>query len=396
MTSRPRLTTPLLGALSFFAAVGPLATDMYLASFTEIAVDLGTAPSSVQLTLTAFLLGMGFGQLFLGPLSDQFGRRPVLLWALAVFTAASVAMVFSPSISLFVLLRGIQGFAGAGGVVISRAIAVDLSEGPEAIRAISLIAMFVGLGPLIAPPLGGAISAVADWRAVLAAISVLAVAMLVLAATMVPESLPAHARRAAGIGTALGSFRALLGDRGFVTLMIVFGLGFGAMMAYISASPFIGQAMLGMPPFVYALGFAAGALGLILTNLLNARLAGRVETTRMLFAGTGLQLAAALALILAIANGWLAIPFFIAFAFTLTSGAALVMSNASALALARAGANRGSGSALLGAAQFAVGGFASPLVGAWGEHTALPMALFVLVAAMLGSAGALLHARRAG
>lgn len=394
MSARPKFTRGLLAVLSFLAATGPFATDMYLSSFTHIAQDLGAPASSVQLTLTAFLLGMGSGQLVLGPLSDQYGRRRILLAALAVFAATSIAMVFSPTIEVLIALRFVQGFAGAAGVVISRAIAVDLTEGAESIRAISLIALFVGLGPLLAPPVGGAIAAVSDWRMVLATLAALAVAMLVLAALFVPESLARDQRHAGGLSAAARNFAKLLRDRPFVLLMCVFGLGFGGMMAYISASPFVGQVVLGMSPFVYSLAFALGALAMITANTINARLAGRVPPTRMLLLGTILALTAGVALTTLALTDTLSPAAFIACAFTLTGGTGFIMSNASALALARAREARGSGSALLGAAQFAVGGVASPIVGAWGEHTALPMALFVLAVAVLAVGGALL-ARRA-
>ncbi|WP_053384888.1 multidrug effflux MFS transporter [Leucobacter celer] len=393
MAAPPKLTPGLLAVLSFLAAVGPFATDMYLASFTSIARDLGAQPSSVQLTLTAFLIGMGLGQLLLGPLSDQCGRRPVLVISLAVFAAASIAMVFSPNIAVFVALRAVQGIAGSAGVVVSRAIAVDLSEGAAAIRAISLIAMFVGLGPLVAPPIGGAVLAVGDWRTVLATLAAIATAMFVLAAVFVPESLPREARSGAGLRTALGNFGTMLGNGRFVLLMCVFGLGFGSMMSYISASPFVGQIVLGMPPILYSLAFAAGAAAMILANSINASLAGRVPAQRMMLIGSVLSLAAGVALTALSASGALSPVLFIVCAFTLTGGAGLTMSNASAIALSLSEEARGSGSALLGASQFAVGGLASPLVGAWGEHTALPMALFVLTASALACAGALRYVR---
>lgn len=390
MTARPKLTRGLLAVLSFLAATGPFATDMYLSSFTQIATDLGAPASSVQLTLTAFLFGMGFGQLVLGPLSDQWGRRGILLGALTVFALTSIAMVFSPTVEVLIGLRFLQGFAGAAGVVVSRAIAVDLTEGAAAIRAISLIAMFVGLGPLVAPPIGGAIAAVSDWRVVLATLAGLALTMVVLAALFVPESLPKERRNTAGLRSALGHFRALLSDPGFLLLMIVFALGFGGMMAYISASPFVGQVILGMPPFVYSLAFAAGAAAMVTANFINSRLAGKVPATRMLFLGTILAVLAGSGLTVLSATGALHPVTFILCAFLLTGGSGFIMSNASALALARARSAKGSGSALLGAGQFAVGGLASPIVGAWGEHTALPMAIFVLAAAVLACVGATL------
>ncbi|PRI11581.1 multidrug effflux MFS transporter [Leucobacter massiliensis] len=395
MPARPRLTRGLLAALAFVGAVGPLATDLYLASFTDIASELGAPAASVQLTLTAFLLGLGVGQLVLGPLSDQLGRRPVLVTAMGVFAASSIALAFTPGIELFIALRAVQGIAGASGMVIARAIVVDLAEGAAAVRAISLLVMLTSLGPLIAPPLGGVILTLGDWRAVLGVLAAAATAMFALAAALVPESLPPEQRTQAGMRTTLRSFGVLLRDARFVALVGIFALGFGSMMAYISASPFVGQLVLGMSALHYSLGFAAGATALILMNLLNAQLAGRVPAKRMLLIGCALVLGAGIALSALSVTGALSPPLFIACAFVLSGGAGLIMSNGSALALLRAGAHRGAASALLGAAQFAVGGLASPLVGAWGEHTAVPMALFVLAASALAFAGALAFRGRA-
>jgi len=387
MTPR-RLTPWLLATLGFLAAVGPFATDMYLASFTDIARDLGGTAASVQLTLTAFLLGIGAGQLVLGPVSDRRGRRPVLVTALAVFAASSIALVFSPSLPVFIVLRLVQGFSGAAGIVVSRAVAVDLSEGETAVRALSLMAMVGGLGPLLAPPIGGAIAELANWQAVLGVLAAIAVVMLVLAALVVPESLPPAQRHTGGFAALAGRFRALLTDRAFVGGMLAFATGFGAMMAYIAASPFVGQVVLRMSPFTYALAFAAGAVALVLSNSLNARIAPRVGPGRMLVIGVVMIAASALALTVLASTATLQIASFIVCAFVLTGGTGFTMSNASALALARADEARGSGAALLGASQFLVGAVVSPLVGLWGEHTALPMAVIALAFAVLALAAA--------
>ncbi|HAS31021.1 MAG TPA: Bcr/CflA family drug resistance efflux transporter, partial [Microbacterium sp.] len=181
VSGAPRLTSGLVATLGFLAAVGPFATDMYLASFTEIAADLGSSASAVQLTLTAFLLGIGAGQLLLGPLSDRFGRRPVMVLSMGVFALSSVLMVFTPTIEVFVALRLVQGVAGAAGIVVARAIAVDLSEGETAVRALSLIATVTALGPLVAPPIGGAVGVLTDWRGVLIVLAAISAAMFLLA-----------------------------------------------------------------------------------------------------------------------------------------------------------------------------------------------------------------------
>ncbi|MFD4422260.1 multidrug effflux MFS transporter [Agromyces sp. NPDC058484] len=383
-TPRPLSLTPgLLAVLGVLAAVGPIAVDMYLASFTDIADELGADAASVQLTLTAFLIGMSAGQLLLGPLSDRWGRRPVLLAALVVFAASGTAMAFAPTIGVFIALRLVQGLSGAAGVVLARAIAVDLSTGATAVRALSLIATVVGVGPLIAPPIGGFVSSAWGWRAVLGVIAVASVVMLLLAWLRVPESLPPEKRHTGGLGATVRRFGTLLRDPGLALYTLAFGLGFAAMMSYISASPFVGQAVLGMSPIGYSFGFAAGAAALILANLLNARVAERVGPRRMLLVGVTLLVLAASALIVLSTTGTLTPAAFIACAFVTTGGTGLTMSNASALALARTTpSSRGAGSALLGASQFLLGGLASPVVGLWGEHTAVPMASVMLLTAV--------------
>ncbi|WP_460775862.1 multidrug effflux MFS transporter [Microbacterium sp. GXF7504] len=385
---RDRLTPGLLATLGFTASVGPLATDMYLASFTDIAQEFSAPASGVQLTLTAFLIGVCLGQLFLGPLSDRFGRRPVMLIALAVFAAAGVGATFSVSIEMFVALRAVQGFSGAAGVVIARAIAADLSTGRTAVRALSLIAMVGALGPLLAPPIGGAVAEVAGWRGVMAVLALASVAMFVAAAIMVPESFPRERRRPGGMVAAFGAYGHLLRDRAYVGYVVAFATSFAAMLGYISASPFVGQRILGMSPFVYALSFGAAGAALVLAQMTNARLAPRVGPRRMLVVGLCCSGVASLAFLLLSLTGSLSIPTFIASAFVLTGGTGFIMSNCSALGIARADATRGAGAALLGSSQFLIGAIASPIVGLWGEDTAVPMAVVAVVAVAVATAAA--------
>lgn len=389
MSHPPALPKHLVAVLGFLAMTGPLASDMYLASFTEISTDLQATASSVQLTFTAFLLGLGLGQLFLGPLSDRFGRRPILIASLIVFTLASIAIVAAPTIWWFIVLRLVQGLSGAAGIMLSRAIAADLTRGPATVRTLSLIAMLVGLGPIVAPPIGALVGSVFGWRGVLATLAILAALMLVLAWWLVPESLPKQNRHTGGVLSSLSHFVALLRDPQFVLIMISFAAAFAGMMAYIAASPFVGQIVLGMSPVAYAFAFSAGAVALITANLLNAWLASRVAPLRVMITGTMLSTVSSAVMLALVLSGTLNIPLFIVLAFTMISGVGFTMSNASALALGRASVARGSGAALIGASQFLFGGAVSPIVGAWGEHTATPMAFAMLTTALIGlTAGA--------
>lgn len=393
MTPRPRLTPLLLGVLGFTGAVGPFATDMYLASFGSIQGDLATTASMVQLTLSVFFLGNAAGQLVIGPLSDSLGRRPLLLGSLTVYALLGIALVFTPSIEVFIGLRLLLGFTGAAGIVLARTIAADLSEGETAVKALSIIAMVGGLGPLLAPPIGGLTHELWGWRGSLATLAAVSVLMLVLAFTLIPESLPLARRRPAKLRATLSAFRGLVRSKRYLFYVLTFAFGFSAMIAYISASPFVGQQVLGMPPLIYALGFAASGTALVSSNILNARIAEHVGPTRMLGYGVSLLLLGAAGMLMLSVAEALSIWSFIVCAFVLTGGAGLTMSNSSALALAEAAHARGFGAALMGSLQFALGGLVAPLVGAWGEHTALPMGVVVCGTAGLAVMWAFLGSR---
>lgn len=380
---RPRRLTPgLLAVLGILATASALSTDLYLPSLPDISRDLGASPAAVQLTLSVFFFGIGAGQLFLGAISDARGRRTVLLTALTVFAVSGLAMTFTPNIELLIALRLIQGFSGAAGLVLSRAIAADLSDGPTAVRALSLIAIVSGLGPLIAPIMGGITHELWGWRGSLATLGVLAAIMLLLAWRTVPESLPAAQRTGGGLRTTFVPIGTLLRDRRFVALVIAFALSFASIIAYISASPFVGQKILGMSPLLYAIGFSAAASAMLIGNLINSRIAPRLGPARMLVVGVGLLTVGALGMLGFVITGTLGIAAFISCAFVSSAGTGLILSNASALALARAASARGSGSALLGAIQFLFGGIVAPLTGLWGEHTALPMVVIMAAAAV--------------
>lgn len=395
MTSpRPRLTLGLLAALGFTAAVGPFATDMYLASFGSMQRDLAASASSVQLTLTLFFLGLGAGQLVLGAVSDTLGRRRVLLTALSVFTTAGLLMVLTPSIEALISLRLLQGFSGAAGIVIARAVAADLSEGPTAVRALSLIAMVSGLGPLLAPVVGGFTHEWWGWRGTLAALAAVSLIMLVVAWRWIPESLPPERRLRGGLTRTFAPFGRLLGNPRYVAYLVTLMFGFATMIAYISASPFVAQEVLSMTPLEYSLGFAMSASGLILASLANARVAPRVGPIRAIVFALGALVAGSLSMLALTVSGTLTVWGFIVSAFVVSAGAGATMANASALALAEASFARGSGAALLGSLQFLAGGLMAPIVGAWGESTALPMAVTLVTAASSAAIAAAFGAGR--
>jgi DHA1 family bicyclomycin/chloramphenicol resistance-like MFS transporter len=371
---RPAVSGPLLLVLALLSAVAPFATDLYLSAFPLMTTDLGTTATSVQLTLTAFLVGIALGQLVFGPLSDRFGRMTPLVIGSLLCLAASAVTALAPTVEILVAARFAQGITGAAGMVIGRAIISDLAVGAAAARAFSLMMVVGGVAPVVAPVLGSLLVAPLGWRGVLWVVCGLVAAMFVGVVAVVRETHPS-ARRAkarAERKTSPSALRAL-GSRGYAGNAVAFAFAFATMMAYISASPFVYQVMMGFTQVQYGITFGANALGLAAMSAVSARLAGR-RSVRVL-AGTGLALCLAAAvtigvIVLSAAPYWLlAFPLWVAVA-----SLGLVFGNTTALALGAVTGAAGSASAVLGALQFGLGAVVSPLVGIGGEHTAGPLA----------------------
>lgn len=378
----PRPTVLLVATLGLLSAVSPLATDMYLPAFPELTEDLGTSTSGVQLTLTAFMIGLGTGQLVIGSVSDAVGRRAPLLAGTLICLLASIACAVAPNIGVLIAARLVQGFSGAAGVVIARAVITDVTTGARTVQLMNVMMIIGGLMPVVAPVLGGAILEVATWRAIFWAIALLVAVMIVGVALVTGESLPPASRHAGGLATTLANLRTVLRSRGYVAATLVYGLSFGAMFAYISASPFVIQNLLGLSTLAYSLVFGINAAGMALASLLSVRLAGRVAVHRTLGAGVGGLLLSSLALLLVVLAGTGTVPVLVLL-FCVSSSMGLVRGNAAALAMRTSARTAGTGSALMGALQFALGATVSPLVGIAGAFDARPMAITMSSCALL-------------
>ncbi|WP_201308779.1 Bcr/CflA family efflux MFS transporter [Puerhibacterium puerhi] len=398
----PRVAAPitpgLLVVLALLSALAPFATDLYLPAFPRMTVDLATDATQVQLTLTAFLVGVAAGQLVFGPLSDRWGRRGPLVVGAVLCVAASVVAALAPNVTVLVAARLVQGLTGAAGMVVGRAIISDLATGKAAARAFSVMMMVGGIAPILAPFVGSLLVGAVGWRGILWVVAALAAVMLASVLVVVRETLPAERRSRAAASASTASdaraagspVRALL-SRAYLGHTLAFGFAFAVMMAYISASPFVYQVMIGMSAVAYGIVFGATALGLLVVSALSARLAATRPARRLLGVGLGLVLAGALALVVLVLTGapaaLLPVPIFVAVA-----SLGLVLGNATALALAAVPRAAGTGSAVLGALQFALAALVSPLVGLGGERTAVPLAV-VMVAAAVVALGAFLLAR---
>ena len=371
------LTTRLLVVLALLAAVAPFATDLYLSAFPRMADDLQTDATSIQLTLTAFLLGIAFGQLIFGPLSDRFGRRGPLIIGAAVFVLSSLAAAFAPTIATLIVARLVQGLSGAAGMVLGRAVIADVARGQAAAKAFALMMVVSGVAPVLAPLLGGLMVEGLGWRGVLGALVVLAVVMLLSVLLAVPETLPRSARG----GDESRGWRALASRR-YLGVTGAFVLAFSVMMAYISASPFVYQRLIGLGEVQYGLLFGLNALGLMVSSALAPKLTARLGDAAVLRTGLLGVLLSCLVLLALVLTGapaaWLPVPIFAAI-----TSLGLVLGTSTAIALGAVTGAAGTASAVLGAAQFLLAAAVTPLVGLAGETSALPMAVVMSTAAVL-------------
>jgi len=352
----------VLGSL---AALGPLCTDFYLPSLPQLAADLATNTASAQLSLTAGLLGLGLGQLIFGPLSDKLGRMRPLLISLMVLLLASIGCALAQNISQLLTARLLQGLAGAGGAVISRAVARDLYSGHALTKFFALLMLVNGVAPIVAPVMGGALLAWTSWRGLFIVLSVIALILLVMCLWRLEESLPLRRRSQAPMLSVFGALARLLTQRRFMGLCLTQGFSMAGMFAYIGASPFVLQQLYGLTPQSFSFCFALNGLGLIAAAQIAARTSVRFGEQRVLGIGLGIAGIASSALLL---SGALRLPLpliLLALFFSVMING-LIGTLASSLAMQTQGNNAGSASAMIGVAMFALGALSVPLSGIGG------------------------------
>ncbi|MFF4405748.1 multidrug effflux MFS transporter [Streptomyces sp. NPDC001262] len=392
-TDRPRISTRtpapaslvvtlVLGALT---ALPPLSMDMYLPALPEVTGALRSPAATVQLTLTACLMGMALGQLVVGPMSDKWGRRRPLLAGMVVYVIATAACALAPGAGVLIGCRLVQGLAGAAGIVIARAVVRDLYDGVAMARFFSTLMLISGVAPVVAPLIGGQVLRLTDWRGVFVVLTVVGVLLCLVVWRGIPETLPPEGRHDGGVVQALQTMRGLLADRVFTGYVLAGGFSFAALFAYISASPFVIQDIYHASPQTFSLLFGLNSVGLVIVGQINGKvLAGRFSLDVVLGIGLAVVTLAAVALVL-MTSGVFGRPGLVPVAaglFVLMSAMGLAMPNTSAQALMRSRNAAGSASALLGTSTFLLGAVASPLVGMAGEHTAVPMAVVQLGCAL--------------
>jgi DHA1 family bicyclomycin/chloramphenicol resistance-like MFS transporter len=346
----------ILGGLSAF---GPLSIDMYLPALPVMTGEFHSSAPVMQLTLSAFIIGLALGQLVIGPLSDALGRRRPLVAGLALYAVGSVLCAVSPTAELLIAARGVQAVGAAAGIVIARASVRDLFSGTAMTKFFSMLV--TGLAPILAPIVGGQVLTLTSWRGVFVVLTVFGVLLLAVVAVAMPEPLPAELRTPARPLTILRTYAGFLADRTFLGYALASGLMFGGLFAYVSGSSFVLQGVYGLTPQQFSLVFGMNGVGIVLAGQLNGRIVGRFPERTLLTAGLLASAAGGFGVLLAVVAHLgligLLVPLFV-----LASSIGLVMPNSSSLALAENAKSAGSAAALLGVLQFMIGGVATPLV----------------------------------
>lgn len=379
--TRPALVrlTIILGTLSAF---GPLSIDMYLPGLPAIGREFGADTAAAQFSLSAFLIGLAFGQAFYGPIADRVGRRMPLLFGCVLYAVASLGCVFAPTIGSLIGLRFAQALGGCAGMVIARSVVRDLFDARESARMYSFLMLVMGLAPITAPLIGGQLLVFFGWRSIFAVLAAFGLICVALVLFGLPETLPRERRSTAGLGQVFRAYGSLLADRQFVGFALAGGFISAAMFVYIAGSPFVLIDLYGVAPEQYGWIFGANALGLIVASQINRRLLLRSSGETIMRTAIGTIVGSAVLLVLAAATGFGGLFGLLPPLFVCIAGYGLVAPNATAAAMAPYGRMAGSASALLGTLQFSVGALAGVLVGVLHNGTAVPMAAMIAVCAL--------------
>jgi DHA1 family bicyclomycin/chloramphenicol resistance-like MFS transporter len=366
--------TWLPSLLGLFIAVGPAATDMYLPAFPAVEASFGAAPGMAQLTLATWFAGMAVGQITHGTLSDRFGRRLPLMFGFILFTVSIVGCALAPSITWLAIFRFIAAFGASAGMVVARAIVRDLAEGQDAAIMMSRLVLVMGVAPILAPSVGGAILAFAHWRVIFWVLAVYGAICVAMAWRILPETLPEERRLHLSFAGQFQRYGQIAREPVFLTHAIMGGGCTFCMFAYLSGCSPVFEQGFDMSPNGFGLIFGACACALIACSQLNARLLPRLGLSRLLTLIPRISLMGTLILV-GFSFAGVHVLALILVPLVITIGCqGFNNSNTNAGAMTRHSAHAGSASALMGTFQFSLGASSGLFVGLLTDGTPRGMA----------------------
>ena len=390
---QPRLLG-LAVVLGLLSAIGPFAIDMYLPAMPSIGGELNASAGAVQLSLLAFFLAMGFGQLIVGPFADMAGRKLPLYTGLVLFLVGSIGAALSPSVEWLIAFRILQGLGASPGIVVPRAVVRDLHTGSEAARLMSMLMLVFSISPILAPLTGSFIAEAFGWRGVFWAVSIAAAVAVVLLAVALKETRPPADREGSSLMVTLKGYGKLMLDWRFLGLTAIGSFAISSFFVYLSDSSFLLIGHYGLTPRVYSLFFSLNAISFFAMSQMTGYLTERFGLIRVVRYAVSGYTVVMLALLALVASGFESLALLAGMLFVGFGFVGLVIPTTSVLAMEDHGEIAGTASALLGTLQLGLGAAAMALSGAFADGTPLPMVAGIAACAVLSFMTA--HATLAG
>lgn len=392
----PASLTVLAVLLAGLAMIGPFTIDTYLPSFPALQRDLGIGVVEVQQTLSVYLFTFAFMTLFHGTLSDSFGRRPVILASLAVFTLASLGCAAATDIRELLLMRGLQGLSAGAGMVVGRAIIRDSLEGHAAQRLMSTVTMIFGLAPAIAPVIGGWLQGWFDWHAVFVFLALYGAVMWAGCYFRLPETHPAAARQPFAMRPLARNYLLLGRNPRLLLLIAAVALNFCGFFLYVVSAPAFVYGILGLGETDFAWLFVPGIAGVMFGAFLSGRAAGRLTPHQTVSIGYAIMFAAAAGNLLFSGLGTAGVPGSVLPIMAYTIGMSLAMPSITLLALDLFPRHRGLAASLQGFGQSVLTGVVAGVVSPWLSHSAFALAVGMACPLVAGWAAWTLYHHRYG
>ena len=361
--------------LAVLGMLGPFSIDTYIPAFSAIAQSLNATPVQMQQTLSAYLFGFAFMNLFHGALSDSFGRRPVILWGLAMFTVASLGCALAQNVGQLIFFRALQGLSTGAGIVVSRAVIRDMFPPSEAQRVMSQVTIYFGVAPAVAPIIGGVIAEYLDWHSIFWFLVGVGVVLWLANWRLLPETLHVQDRQPFQVRNLMRGYWQLLTDARFLLLALASGVPFNGLFLYVLSAPaFLGD-ILQLRPTQFFWFFVLSIGGIMAGSWLSGRMAGKVKPKNQIMQGFRIMLGVSAINVVANAlltpNAWWSLWPVTVFAF----GWALMVPVVTLLVLDLYPARRGMASSLQAVVGSTANGIVAGVVAPLVMHSALGLAV---------------------
>jgi DHA1 family bicyclomycin/chloramphenicol resistance-like MFS transporter len=381
-----KLNVWLILILGGLATLGPLGTDLYLVALPTMADDFGVPGTTIQLTLSAFTIGMALGQLVIGAISDRLGRRRILLMGLAIMMFAGGFAAISPTAPALIVACAFMGTAAATGLVSGRAVVSDLATGHAATRAFSFLGLVTGIGPMMGPILGVIFLTNWGWRSMFAFLAIYAATWFLLVLLFVGESLPPEKRQRKSLSQMLRNYPDMFLDAVFRYHALVFWCVFGTIFAWIATSSFLILSILHQPVEMFSLAFLATSGTAFVTGMLSTYLAKWVRARSLIRAGLTFMSIGALLLTFLVFSGNTTYWLYLIALILVVGNFGFIAGPSNAMALTYQRYRGGTAFSVMGFVQWGTGGVVSAIIASSGSDSAIPFA----VAAFTGTALAIL------